>query len=185
MRAFITLELNRKTKEKIADIQSFIRKNSEKGRFKYIDNFHITLKFLGEVEENILASLYEELNGMLEGKGSLELSIDSLGAFGVGEITRTIYLSISGDLNRLIQIYDTINEASRNYKFKSDERFSPHITIAQEVKLKGSFEDLKKQIGRIQIGDLKFDSIVFMKSEQLSNKRIYTPLYKIELEKKF
>ena len=49
MRTFIGIDFDIELKKKIRDLQSIVRENSQKGRFKYIGNFHLTLKFLGDI----------------------------------------------------------------------------------------------------------------------------------------
>ncbi|MBP7073670.1 MAG: RNA 2',3'-cyclic phosphodiesterase, partial [Clostridia bacterium] len=51
MRTFIGADFSRDIKDSIAGVQHIVRENSERGRFKYVGNFHLTLKFLGEIEQ--------------------------------------------------------------------------------------------------------------------------------------
>lgn len=181
MRAFITLEFERDIKEKISAIQGLIRQRSEKGRFKYIDNFHITLKFLGETDLNTLSAINYDLIEKLKGQQQFELSIKEIGAFGVGSIVRTIYLALSGQTDELQAVYNVLNKVCEKHGFKFEGRFSPHVTVAQEVKLISSYDSLKKEIKVEGMDNIRFDRITIMKSEQISGKRIYTPVYTINL----
>lgn len=184
MRAFITLEFNSSTKERIAEIQNLIRINSKGGRFKYIDNFHITLKFLGEVEEDKLILLARELEMNLMDQEEFVLSIQGLGTFGFGEETiKTVYLELSGQMNELFKVHKIVEGTAGEYGFKSDRSFTPHVTIAQDVKLNSSLEYIKQELGEYKIDNLKFDRVTVMKSEQVGRKRVYTPFYIINLKK--
>jgi 2'-5' RNA ligase len=72
MRTFVTLEFDKKTKEYISGIQNLIRQKSMKGRFKYIDNFHLTLKFLGEADREQIDTIYDELLLKLAGQKGIQ-----------------------------------------------------------------------------------------------------------------
>ncbi|WP_027308737.1 RNA 2',3'-cyclic phosphodiesterase [Caloramator sp. ALD01] len=182
MRTFITFEFNRDTKEKIAELQNKIRNESIKGRFKYIDNFHLTIKFLGEVEENKIELIYQDLLRKIKGKEKINIYLKGLGCFGRGDVIKTIYLKCHGDLDKIKDIYNEVDKITSNYGFKVENRFTPHVTIAQEVILKSKFEDLQKKIEEYLIDNIVFDRVTIMKSEQRDGKRIYTPIYEIHLK---
>lgn len=181
MRCFITFEFDKITKEKIYEVQSKIKENSHKGRFKYIDNFHLTLKFLGEVDDNKIKLIYQDLNTRVKGFKPINISLNGIDCFGKGNIIKTIYLKCNGEVDEINKIAKIVDEVAKIYGFKSENRFTPHVTIAQEVNLKTTFEELKNRIDEYNIDGIVFDKLTIMKSEQISGKRIYTPIYSIPL----
>lgn len=52
MRTFIGLDFDDRLKEELYEIQKNIRTSSQKGSWVPLPNFHITLKFLGDTNEN-------------------------------------------------------------------------------------------------------------------------------------
>lgn len=176
MRSFVTLEFPMETKEKIAEIQSVIRKNSEYGRFKYIGNFHLTLKFLGEVENSIVDFIGEELEKETSNESPFSISLNGIDGFGIGDTIKTIYIKISGEKERLSNLAHKVDDICRPYGYKADKFYTPHITVAQEVKLNIPFEQLKEKLNYEFCKNILFDRVTIMKSEQVGNKRIYTPV---------
>lgn len=182
MRSFVTLEFSKEIKEKIVEIQSFIRENSEYGRFKYIGNFHLTLKFLGEVENNIINSIGEDIAKETRYESPFFISLYGIDRFGTDDIIKTIYIKIEGDKNKLLMLAKKIDWVCSKYGYKTEKFYTPHITIAQEVKLILPFENLKKQLDYEFCKNILFDRVTIMKSEQIENKRIYTPIKIIYLK---
>jgi len=182
MRTFITFDFDRETKEKIYNIQSKVKDSSIKGRFKYIDNFHLTIKFLGEADEVKIGLIYQDMLRRLKGKSKINISLKGLGSFGKGDVIKTIYLKCHGELDKIYEIAEVVDKITSNYGFKLENRFTPHVTIAQEVLLKHTFEELQKGLEKEKIDNIILDKVIIMKSEQKNGKRIYTPLYIIPLE---
>ena len=62
MRVFIALDLNREAMNEIKRVQDIIRKKTlVTGKFTETENLHLTLKFLGEVEEKEVDIIKEKL----------------------------------------------------------------------------------------------------------------------------
>lgn len=51
MRVFFAVTFNQKTKEKLLEYRDVVANQSIKGRFTNPNNFHLTLEFIGEVDE--------------------------------------------------------------------------------------------------------------------------------------
>lgn len=183
MRTFITLEFDKKTKEYIAGIQNLIRQKSIKGRFKYIDNFHLTLKFLGETTNEQINTIYNEMLLKLKNQREFSINLCGIGSFGPGKIIKTIYIKTDGDINILSDIARKADEASLKAGFELNNKYTPHITIAQDVEFYVPFEELRKELDNKISYKVTFDKVTFMKSEQVGFKRIYTPIKFISLDK--
>ncbi len=51
MRAFIAIELSPPIREKLAELQALLKKSGADVKWVKPDNIHLTLKFLGEIDE--------------------------------------------------------------------------------------------------------------------------------------
>ena len=54
MRTFIAIELEEETKAQLAEVQAEAEKLCRRGNYTPKENFHLTLHFLGEVQEEDL-----------------------------------------------------------------------------------------------------------------------------------
>ncbi|MBQ3614969.1 MAG: RNA 2',3'-cyclic phosphodiesterase, partial [Anaerotignum sp.] len=61
MRTFIAIELEEEIKDQLADAQAETQKLCRKGNYVPKDNFHITLHFLGEIEEDDMEYLQDAM----------------------------------------------------------------------------------------------------------------------------
>ena len=104
--------------------------------------FHLTLRFLGEVEEDRVPAIIESL-GELEGSGRIELSLDRVGWFG-GRRPRVIWVGVAPDegLDRLsalrVELDDALVAAGIGLERES---FRPHLTLGR-VRRQASRTDL-------------------------------------------
>lgn len=183
MRTFIGAEFNRDIKDSIAGIQHIVRENSERGRFKYVGNFHLTLKFLGEVQQTKTADIGRSLKDVAAKYQKIHLNIDKIGYFdGKGSI-HALWLGFSGDLDKLGMLYSDIEEEMHKLGIKKEiKAYTPHITIAQDLSLKIPFEKLKEKVDFKSFRAIEIKEISLIKSEESEGKRIYTPISTFSLK---
>lgn len=182
LRTFIALEFNKNIKQKIYNTQKMIKDNSISGRFKYADNFHLTLRFLGETEPSAAENIYKELSLRLGDVHPFHAKINDLGCFGKGEKISTIYLKVEDSSGSLYKTALITEEVCEKNGFKKDKKFVPHVTIAQEVILNKPFEEIQEESKKYFDENILFDKVTIIKSEQIQYKRVYTPLYVINLK---
>jgi 2'-5' RNA ligase len=177
MRSFIGADFNRDIKDSIAGIQHIVRENSEKGRFKYVGNFHLTLKFLGEVQQTKIPDIGRSLSNVALKHRKIHLNIDKIGYFdGKGSI-HALWLGFSGELDKLSALYSDIDEEMHRLGMKKEiKKYTPHITIAQDLILKVPFERLKEKVDFKSFSIVEIKEISLIKSEEAEGKRIYTPI---------
>lgn len=183
MRTFIGVELDTSVKEAIKSIQNRIRQSSVKGRFKHVDNFHITIKFLGEISNKDILQIDEILNKAALSNRAFELKIDKLGYFGKEESMRVLWLGLGTGLNNLRILYKSVEEGLAKKGFKKDNRaYTPHITVAQDLTLLKGFNVLRDDIDLNIIPDIGVKAVSLIKSEQIRGHRVYTPISTFKLK---
>ena len=137
MRAFICIDLPENILDEIIEIQDGLRKtNLINGKFTERQNIHLTLKFLGEVNEDKFNEVKEQLSKLKFSKFSLKL--DKLGVFSE-KLIRIVWVSVAG--NELFEIQKDIDFCLKNL-FPKEERFMGHITIARPKFVKGYIKTL-------------------------------------------
>ncbi len=182
MRAFIGIDFDESTKDEIKALQHHYRNRALKGRWKHRDNFHITLKFLREVDpgqKKQIDAILEDICGKQE-PFTLELTEPQI--FKGRDSIRVLWLGVSGDLTRLHSLQSEIELALEPIGFEKENRkYNPHITIGQDILLDDSFERIKKSIPAVHFKPMRVKDIYLFKSEQIDNKRIYTKVSRYDL----
>ncbi len=174
LRCFICLEISRESIEYLKDLQKQIKKkNLFQGRFTEPENLHLTLKFLGEIDENKVQKVKEAL-GKIKIK-SFKASLGELGSFN----SRILWLKLNG--KEIWDLQEEIDEKLGNL-FPKEERFMSHITIARmkEVPNQKLLTDYLKKI-KIKKISFNISDFVFKKSELLPEGPVYRDIARYEL----
>ncbi len=103
---------------------------------------HLTLRFLGEVEEEGASAIMESL-AALEGSGGFELQLDEIGSFG-GRRPRVIWVGFAADagLQRLRMLRSDLDSALDAVGIEPElGAFRPHLTLGR-VRRQASHDDL-------------------------------------------
>ena len=156
MRAFIAVDIPEKIKREIVKIQNSLPEF--KGKTTEPENLHLTLKFLGEVNQEALEKVKNKLKSIKFEQ--FETEIDSIGTFNA----RIVWLHMAGceELQRKI-------DGSLKGLFLSEKRFMSHLTIARvkEIKDKKSF---LKELGKTKFDKIKFEVKEFKLKESVLTK---------------
>ena len=137
MRIFIAIDLPEDVKEEIKKIQNILPDFS--GKKTELQNLHLTLKFLGEIEEDTLEKVKNKLKEIKFKKFKAKLS--KIGVFNENFI-KIIWVK----LENCDELQKEIDKKLADL-FKEEERFMSHVTIARvkSIRNKKKFlEELKK-----------------------------------------
>lgn len=106
-----------------------LRRSMPGARWQNADQMHITVKFIGEVENGLLPEIKEALASIKV--DSLTLSFDSVDYFGSNRYPRTLYAKISPN-PELTKLNKQIKNALSEIDIKTErQKFKPHITLAR------------------------------------------------------
>ena len=102
-------------------------------------NLHLTLRFLGNVDEIRLRTLETLLEAIQA--PPFELGLDRVGAFGSGRLKRVLWLGLSTGAEPAGELAVKVEQACRGAGLEPEERpFRPHITLARARDRRGAPE---------------------------------------------
>ena len=128
-RLFIALPI---ADDVIAELARVARDGPRDWRWVKPDAMHLTLAFLGEVEEGRVAATERALRRGAEGAPALELAAAGLGAFPDQRRARVLWAGVAGDLRQLAALQTGIARALGSEGFELDGKpFHPHLTLAR------------------------------------------------------
>ena len=168
MRCFLAIELSDEIVEGLEDL----KRNFKIDGIKLVEkeNLHITVKFLGEIEEKTV----EDIKGMDLSLEPVESRIRGLGVFPNENYIRVIWVGASN----LVPLFEEVDKRLQDLNFKREREYVPHITIGR-VKFLKDRKLLKERIEKyrdIDLGTLYVDNIVLMKSTLTGSGPIYEVL---------
>ncbi len=159
MRAFIAIDV--KPNEEIKKIFDVLKASNAKLKLVEIENIHLTLKFLGEIDEILKEKVKEVMGEAVKGLKPFKGKIVGLGCFPNIKNIRVIWMGFydNGETSR---IADYIDEKLVEYGVKREATYKPHITIARmksaenkEKVLKIIEENKDKYFGEIDCNSIK------------------------------
>ena len=175
MRAFIGIDFDRDHKNKINELQQRLKKYAVRGRWKHTDNFHLTLKFLDDINMSQRMQIDNALKEICSTIKPFKLNIKDVGVFDGKDSIRVLWLGLGGDTEELVSLYKRIDELLTPIGFIPEKRpYRPHITIGQDIVFECGFQQIRDSIGNLNFEPVVVNSLHLFKSEQIANKRVYT-----------
>jgi len=175
IRAFIGIDFSDDCRKYIFDLQQRLKKYAVRGRWKHIGNFHLTLKFLDEISAEQKKQIDMSMKQLCGAFKPFSLEISETGIFKGNDAVRVLWLGIGGDLRALHQLAGSIDSSVSALGFPPEKRrYTPHITIGQDIIFECPFENIADSIGRISYGPISVEKICLFRSEQVQNRRVYT-----------
>jgi len=187
IRAFIAIELtNKNTIENITSFSSHLKQHQPKLKVVAPENFHLTVKFLGNISESLATQIYnilkQEINeDMFKGQ-TFNYKLKGVGQFNKFSI---LWVKLIGDIPFLQQIKLSIeNKLFERLNIPKDKRtqFKPHLTIGRLKKDKinyQTFSALKNLIienKNLEFGPFTVNQVKLKKSDLTPNGPIYSDL---------
>ncbi|HET9200278.1 MAG TPA: RNA 2',3'-cyclic phosphodiesterase [Dehalococcoidia bacterium] len=132
LRLFIALELPEAMKEELAAAQERLRARL-KVRLKWVrpESIHLTLKFLGYVDEDRAQTIGANLSQAVSSHGELSLHLGGLGSFG-GRRPRVVWVGVGGDVEELAALQRSIDREMATLGFEPEVRgYNAHLTLAR------------------------------------------------------
>ncbi len=179
MRAFIALDLGKECIDEIVKIQKLLKKRVLfNGKYVESENLHLTLKFLGDIDDNRIEEIKKKLSEIKIEEFDVELG--EVGVFSK-DFIKIIWAKLNG--RGIFKLQKEIDE-KLSYFFPKEERFMSHITIAR-VKNVGDKKGLIDYLKSIKPRKIKFRAKEFIlrKSELLPEGPVYEDLEKYGLLK--
>ena len=132
MRTFIAVEIPDAIKDGIAELESRLKRTGTDIRWVEPGNIHITLKFLGDIEQDRTAVVHEGLGAALVTIGPFDLKLGRVGAFPDLNRPRVFWVSVTAGRDELFAMQHSIEAELHARGFVREERpFSPHLTIGR------------------------------------------------------
>jgi 2'-5' RNA ligase len=177
IRCFIALNLSPELKGRLAELEARLKEAGADVSWVKPENIHLTLKFLGEVEEERIPPIKQAIQAALQDEGPLFFSLAGLGTFPNPRSPRVVWVGIEGEKERLSQLQERLEQAMEKVGFSREARpFSPHVTLGRMRSRRGSsaLVDLLGRLASSELGTLKAQSIELMRSQLHPAGAIYT-----------
>jgi 2'-5' RNA ligase len=147
IRTFVAVKLESPVLERISALTSALKPRIPGIRWVPTENLHLTLKFLGRVDEKKIEAIINGLDEVFRPFPRFAIHAKGLGVFPDLKRARVLWVGLRGDnLNELAFRTDTALEL---FGFAREKRaFAPHLTIGRWRQYDGSPTELGKELER-------------------------------------
>ncbi len=184
IRTFIAIELPENIISSVLKVQNDIKAYGFKARWVRKKNIHITLKFLGNINEAHVEKLGKEILKSAKEYTLLNISVKGVGVFPNIKRPRVIWVGITGRIDLLIELQKALDKSLETIGFPREKRpFKGHLTIGR---IKGKVDPKRLIVAMKECGDFESeaftpDKITLFKSELNPSGAIYTKLKTVSL----
>ena len=178
IRCFIAIVLDGHMKRQIGRIQTAIRSSGIDARWPSAQNFHLTLKFLGNISQQALPCIKAILSEAIADKSQFNITFNRLGVFPNARHPKVIWIGSDKTSPDLVTLQrDIDSRLNRCDLFVKEKRFSPHITLSRLRN--GPKPDILKKTLEIETGSLLIPvtQVHLIKSRLHSSGAVHSSLF--------
>ncbi|WP_254766386.1 RNA 2',3'-cyclic phosphodiesterase [Salinilacihabitans rarus] len=162
MRLFVSVDLPDELAEPVADLQEAF---ADASGLNVTDpeQAHVTLKFLGEVDEDRLPALCRELDAAVADAGvdPFTARYGGLGVFPSLDYISVLWLGVEAGGEELTRLHEAVEERTTAMGFEPESHeFTPHVTLARMEHAGG--KDLVRRLVRERdptVGETTVDEV--------------------------
>lgn len=195
MRVFIAIDIDDKTRAAIADLQKQLnaKVDIKKGDVKWVEpnNIHLTLKFLGEVDDAKLPEIRGITKQVAAAHNKFTLALENVGSFpqlgsltGGGRSAKVVCVGAGKGTDELLALQKDLEDRLEQAGYPKEEReFSSHLTLCRVRNPKAGFKlaDACKLFSDYKLGSISADALYVYQSQLTPQGPIYTLLASFKL----
>ncbi|HUU40963.1 MAG TPA: RNA 2',3'-cyclic phosphodiesterase [Desulfatiglandales bacterium] len=137
IRSFLAFEIPLEIREKIETIAKELKNLSLPVRWVRPENIHLTIVFLGSVDQETIDSIKQRAQMVVNGFSTFKIRLNCIGVFPNWRKPRVIWVGLDGDVERLENLRNNLQEKLKSLGFLPEKRpFRAHITLGR---FKGPF----------------------------------------------
>ena len=181
IRAFIAIKLPDFIKKDLKDTQKTMVANGIKAKYTSPENMHLTLKFMGDIDYDLLPEIRDILTRSAQYVKPIKLSLKGIGAFPNSRSPKVIWAGINGETQKLETLHARLEQRLSNIGIPEEKReFYGHLTLARLKKNKFRVQKFGRVIQQIdEFGSHQFtaDKLTLFQSRLMPEGPIYTELF--------
>jgi len=154
VRLFVAVDPDAAVRQALAATLEALRPLAPDAKWAKPEGMHLTLAFLGEVEDATVPAVKDAVERVARASAPLRLSAAGGGSFGPRSHPRVLWVGLEGDLAPLGALKSDLEAALVPCGYEPDPRpFSPHLTLAR-ARLPRGDRDLALCAADLALADL-------------------------------
>jgi len=185
MRTFIAVELPADVRSRLTSLQQAIGRSGADVKWVEAENLHVTLLFLGEVDERDLKAVCSAVGGACAALSPFVTSVEGVGSFGNPRRPRTLWAGVSQGHDELVALHAAIEGPLLELGcYRREERkFEPHVTLGRVRSDSGAgqLSAARQQQEKFAAGEFRVSEAAVMSSELRPEGPVYAVLSRARL----
>ena len=185
MRLFVSIDLPNELADEVATVQEMF---ADASGLNFTDpgQAHVTLKFLGETDEERLPELPDALDASVGDAGvePFEATFGGLGVFPSLDYISVVWLGVESGGEEMTRLAEAIEERTTAIGFDpEDHDFTPHVTLARMEHAGG--KELVQEVVQEQdptVGSMAVPAVRLTKSELTADGPVYSTVEAFSLD---
>lgn len=158
MRAFLAIPLPDYLKEYASSVKKQLASTTNDIKWVERENYHLTLKFLGEIDRELMERIKTDLEFVADSCPPLQLEVNKLGLFPNHRRPRVIWLGIEGEMEKLNFLGERVDAYLYTLGgFEAEKNRSFHLTLGR-IRSESNKEAL---LGQLALINQKIEKISF------------------------
>jgi 2'-5' RNA ligase len=184
-RTFIAIDPGKEIRARLVALQEQFGRTDAEVKWVERDNLHVTLLFLGEVDERDLPAVCRAVGEAAGTQLAFAMSIEKASCFGSPRRPRTLWAGVGAGAQEVCALHDALEEVLLQlgcYR-REDRQYTPHITLGR-VKSDRPADKLAAALARQagwKGGETKVREVHVMGSELTPQGPVYTVLSRAKL----
>ncbi len=183
IRTFIAIEIPEEIQKQVALLAGSLKGSGTNVRWVNQENIHLTLKFLGDVQEARIEGLARAVAEVTRGTAPFEVSLSVVGVFPSMRSPRIVWVGVGEGEEPIERLQKGIEENLARIGFpKEGRKYTPHITIGR-VKSKRGVEELVAKLRQTSFSSepFKVEGVTVFGSKLTPEGPVYTRLEEVKL----
>ena len=180
IRSFLAFELSPEIREQIGKISRELRKSTLPVRWVRWENIHLTVVFLGSVDEHAIEDLMERVRSVVTGFTGFKARLNGVGVFPNWRKPRVLWVGLDGDMEGLTRLRDELQDALKVFGIREEKRpFRAHLTLGRFKDRLDDDEELREVLDRYHDSTSEFcslDELLLFKSDLKPGGPVYTKM---------
>ena len=188
LRLFVAVAVPEDIKAPLGELQRELRERLGRSLISWTrpENFHLTLRFLGDVASNRVEELTHALAIAAAPHAPMKLSVTGLGCFPNTRRPRILWAGIRDEADVLTVLARRVVEATNSFSNQpAEERFTGHLTLARVRRIhredSSTLDRFIQETSARSLGSWRAGNVELIRSELHPSGSRYTTLARLPL----
>src|SRR5262245_25409439 len=185
IRTFIAVDFGKAIRDRVGALQEALARTGVEVKWVEPENLHVTLLFLGEVDDRDLPSVCNCVAEACQQQAAFTLSVEAVGCFPNARRPRVVWVGVGEGAQELVALHNALEPpllALGCYR-REERQYTPHVTLGR-VKSDRPTEKLAAALAKQaswQGGQTPVREVLVLSSELTPQGPIYSVLSRAKL----